>query len=121
MDNKEILLAANAAVSRGDNNGFLAFCAEEIIWEFVGEQTLQGKKAILEYMESTYLEPPKFNVENLVAEGEYVTAVGNITIKDKQGNPTAYDYCDLWRFRNGKMVALKAFVIAGRQANYSIH
>lgn len=111
MNNKEILIAANAAVSIGNNEGFLAFCTDDIILEFVGDQTLRGKSAILDYMNATYLEPPKFNVENLIADSDMVTVVGKITIRDKQLIPTEYDYCDIWRFENGKMAALKAFVI----------
>ena len=45
MDNKAILEKANAAVSSGDNEGFLSFCADDTKWTFVGDQTLQGKQA----------------------------------------------------------------------------
>ncbi|MCO6149646.1 nuclear transport factor 2 family protein [Flavobacterium sp. NRK1] len=78
MDNKKILLAANATVSKGYNEGFLEYCAENSVWEFVGERVVMGKQAIREYMSKTYLEPPKFTVRNLIAEGDFVTAVGNI-------------------------------------------
>ncbi|WP_019945406.1 hypothetical protein [Dyadobacter beijingensis] len=32
MGNKNVLLAANAEVMRGDNGGFLAFCTD--VWRF---------------------------------------------------------------------------------------
>lgn len=62
-------------------------------------------------MSKTYLEPPKFTVRNLIAEGDFVTAAGNIIIKDKSGKAVNYEYCDNWRFENGKMIELRAFVI----------
>ncbi len=60
---------------------------------------------------TTYKEPPKFTVTNLIAEGDFVTALGEITLKGEDAKETDYSYCDVWRFRDGKMVELKAFVI----------
>ena len=111
LNNKAILEKANAAVTEGDNEGFLAFCTDDTEWTFVGDQTLRGKEAVRQYMAEAYVEPPKFMVEHLIAEGEFVTAVGKISMKDKNGKMTDYTYCDVWRFREGKMAELKAFVI----------
>lgn len=109
--NKAILEAANAAITEGDNEGFLSFCTEDIIWTFVGDKILRGKEAVRQYMEAVYVEPPKFMVENLIAEREFVTAVGKISMKNESGIMVDYTYCDIWRFRDGKMAELKAFVI----------
>lgn len=111
VTNKSILEKANAAVSEGDNDGFLSFCTDDTEWTFVGDQTLQGKEAVRQYMVKAYLEPPKFHVERFISEGDFVTAIGKISMKDEDGNLTDYSYCDVWRFQNGKMVELKAFVI----------
>ena len=62
-------------------------------------------------MVTEYVEPPLNSVANLIAEGDFVTAVGNITMKDEDGKATDYSYCDVWRFRGDKMVELRAFVI----------
>lgn len=111
MNNKVILEKANAAITEGDNEGFLSFCTEDTEWTFVGDKTLSGKEAVREYMKKEYLEPPRFMVETLIAEGDHVTAVGKISMKDKDGNTDVYAYCDVWQFRDGKMAGLKAFVI----------
>jgi len=111
MDNKAILEKANAAVTAGDNEGFLIFCTNDTKWTFVGDRTLEGKEAVREYMAEAYIEPPKFMVENLIAEGDFVTAVGKISMKDEKGKMAEYSYCDVWRFKDGKMAELKAFVI----------
>lgn len=110
-DNKAVLLKANAAVAKGDNEGFLSFCTEHIRYEFVGDQTLQGKDAVRAYMKIAYVEPPEFNVEHLIAEGDFVSAIGKISMKDESGKKVDYSYCDFWRFQDGKMAELKAFVI----------
>lgn len=110
-ENKSMLMKANEAVAIGDHEGFLSFCTEDTEWNFVGEQILQGKGAVRQYMAKAYLEPPKFMVEQLIAEAEFVTAVGKISMKDETGEMVTYDYCDVWKFRDGKLHELKAFVV----------
>jgi uncharacterized protein len=111
LDNKAILEKANAAVTAGDNEGFLFFCTEDTKWEFVGEQTLLGKEAVRQYMAKTYTEPPKFSTSNVIAEGDFVMTMGKISLKNENGIALNYNYCDVWRFRDGKMAELRAFVI----------
>jgi uncharacterized protein len=109
--NKAILLEGNAAIAEGNNEGFLSFCADDTKWTFVGDKTLKGKEAVRQWMATTYVEPPKFRVANLIAEGDFVTALGDITMKDEDGKAAHYSYCDIWRFRCGEIVELRAFVI----------
>lgn len=110
-NNKAILEKANAAITKGHYEGFLSFCTDDTEWTFVGDQTLLGKEAVRQYIVTAYIEPPMFVVENLIAEGEFVTALGQISMKDKDGETIDYSYCDVWRFRDGKMSELTAFVI----------
>jgi uncharacterized protein (TIGR02246 family) len=109
--NKATLLKGNAAIAAGNHEGFLSLCTDDTAWTFVGEQTLRGKEAVRHYMATTYVEPPNVTVANLIAEGDFLTAVGDITMKDKDGKVTHYAYCDVWRFRDGKMAELRAFVV----------
>jgi ketosteroid isomerase-like protein len=109
--NKATLTKANAAITEGDHEGFLAYCTEDTEWIFVGERTLKGKEAVREWMATAYLEPPKFMVERLIAEGDFVTALGEITMKDEEGKEARYSYCDVWRFRGDQMCEVRAFVI----------
>lgn len=46
-----------------------------------------------------------------VNEDDFVAALGEITLKDEAGKPVQHAYCDVWRFRGGKMAELHAFVI----------
>ena len=110
-DNKAILEAANAAIAEGDYEGFLSFCTDDTKWIFLGDKILNGKAAVRQWMATEYVEPPLNIVANLIAEGDFVTAVGDLTIKGKDGKAAHYSYCDVWRFRGGKMVELRAFVI----------
>jgi uncharacterized protein (TIGR02246 family) len=109
--NKAILEQANAAVAKGDYEGFLSHCADDVVWTFVGDQTLTGKDAVRRYMQATYIQPPTFVVAQLIAEGDYVTAIGDIDITDENGGTTHSAYCDVWRLRDGRLAELRAFVV----------
>uniref|UniRef100_UPI003D7F65A0 nuclear transport factor 2 family protein n=1 Tax=Pedobacter sp. TaxID=1411316 RepID=UPI003D7F65A0 len=77
---------------------------------------LNGKEAVRQYMAKAYEEPPHFMVENLIAEGDFLTALGKISMKDEHGKMIDYDYCDVWQFHDGKMAKLKAFVVKAESA-----
>ena len=108
---KQILEKANAAIKQGDLEGFLVHCTDDTQWTFEGDQTLRGKEAVREWMQRTYLEPPRFIVQCLIGEGNHVAAVGEITLADADGTETVHAYCDVWRFRDGRMAELHAFVV----------
>jgi ketosteroid isomerase-like protein len=111
FNNKETLEKANLALIAGDNEGFLSFCTDDTKWTFVGDTTLNGKQAVREFMAKEYVEPPKFLVENLIAEGDFVIAIGKISLAGSDGKMVNHSYSDVWRFRDGKMAELNAFVI----------
>lgn len=109
--NKSVLQQANAAVRAGDNEAFLSFCTDDIAWSTVGGATLHGKEALRAWMAQEYLQPPAFTVHTLIADGDHVAALGDITSKDAAGQPVPNAYCDVWRLRDGKLAELRAFVI----------
>jgi ketosteroid isomerase-like protein len=114
MNNQEVLTTANAAIATGDYEGYLAFCAENSTWTFEGEQQLIGKEAIRQYMKRTYRTPPVFTTDKMIGSEDHVIAMGMITLLNAQGRPTKYSYCDVWRFKDGKMIELNAYVVEAK-------
>ena len=110
--NKTILLSANAAVVRGDHEAFLDHLTDDAEWTFVGDQVLRGKAAVRAYIAETYVRPPAFTVDRLIAEGDMLTAEGHIRLPDAEGREVHYEYCDVWRIRDGKLAELRAYVVA---------
>ena len=108
--NKAVIEKVNAAFERNDVEGFLVHCAGDFQWTMVGAKPIQGKDAIRTFMASGPPEPPQFTVDAMVAEGDIVTCVGDMTMNEN-GSVVPYSYCDVWRFRGEKIVELKAFVI----------
>ncbi|MCS4168503.1 nuclear transport factor 2 family protein [Sphingobacterium sp. BIGb0116] len=111
MKNATILHNANEFVLEGDYESFLAYCTPGTKWVFVGERTLNGKEEVRAYMKEFYYEPPVFSVEKTIEDGDFVMVTGEIRLKNKDGKYEHFDYCDLWRFEDGKIAELKAFVI----------
>jgi ketosteroid isomerase-like protein len=109
--NTSTLIEANAAMSRGDVDAFLAHCTEDVRWTMVGDTTVIGRRAVREWMSVAYARPPDFDVSDLVAEGEVVVAVGRITVHPPDGPSASYRYADVWRFRDGLMAELDTFAI----------
>jgi ketosteroid isomerase-like protein len=62
-------------------------------------------------MDETYVHPPEFDTELMIADGEHVVAIGRITLTDATGKRTTSDYSDAWRLRDGKLAELRAFVV----------
>ena len=109
--NKEIVEKVNASFAEGSVEGFLSHCADDVVWTIVGNKTTRGKNAIREWMASMDMEPPKFTVDNIIADGDFVTAYGDMNMKEKDGKTAPYAYCDIYRFRDGKIVELNSFVV----------
>jgi len=109
-DNKSTLLLANAAITQGDHEGFLEHCTEDTTWIFVGDITLRGKEAVRQWMAENYIEPPVFDVVKIIEGEDHVIAMGKITIKDKHRKSTTSSYCDVWRFEDGLMAELRAYI-----------
>jgi ketosteroid isomerase-like protein len=109
--NKEIIAKVNAAFAQGSVDGFLSFCADNVVWTMIGEKTVKGKEAIRQWMTSMDMEPPKFTVRNVIAEGDFVAAYGDVTMKDKDGKTTPYGYCDIYHFRGDKIIEMTTFVV----------
>jgi len=50
-------------------------------------------------MAETYLDPPKFDVKDMIAEGDFVVAIGEFELTDSSGKTNLYSYNDVWRFK----------------------
>jgi ketosteroid isomerase-like protein len=76
-----------------------------------GEGTHTGKDSIRKFMSSMEgMEPPKFTVDGMIADGDHVACFGNMTMKDK-GEEGFYSYCDVYRFSGDKVAELRSYVV----------
>lgn len=113
--NKLVVDQINEAFFKGNFEGFLHFCRDDVRWTIVGDRTVNGKDAIREWMNSMaaeHSELPKFTATPpTIAEGDFVVARGDMTMKDKEGKEGRYSYCDVYRFDGEKIAELTSFVV----------
>ena len=109
---KEIVEKVNAAFAQNNLEGFLTHCVDDVVFTIVGDQSVKGKEAIRLWMSSMMgAQPPSINIQNIVSEGDFATAIGEMTMKEQDGTPGSYGFCDVYRFRGDKIVELKGFVV----------
>lgn len=110
--NKEIVKKINDSFTAGNTDGFLEHCADNVVWNMVGDKETSGKKAIKEWMSQMEgMEPPKFTVDKIIAEGDSVVCYGDMTMKGEDGNEGTYSYCDVYAFSGDKVSELQSFVV----------
>jgi ketosteroid isomerase-like protein len=111
MSNKEILLQANEAFNQGDYETYLTYFTPDTKWVYVGERTILGKEQLRRYLPTAY-DGATFTVEQYIEQGNYLTVVGKVRLKQQNGSLVDHAYCDIWQLRDGKVAELRAFVIA---------
>lgn len=110
--NKEIVKKVNDSFIAGNTDGFLEHCADNIVWNMVGDKETRGKKAIKEWMSRMEgMEPPKFTVDKIIAEGDSVICYGDMTMKGEDGKEGKYSYVDAYQFSGDKIADLKSFIV----------
>lgn len=117
---KEIIEDVNASFAENNLERFLAQCVDDVKWTMVGEMTTNGKDDIRRQMAKMDSEPPKITTDKIIVEGEFATAHGDMTMKDKDGKTVSYSFCDIYRFRDDKIAEIKAFVVKTERAKQAV-
>jgi ketosteroid isomerase-like protein len=109
---KSIVKDVNDAFTVNDMERFLNHCSEDVVWRMVGDTQKTGRESIREWMSQMEGgEPPKFTVEEMIAEGDSVICRGDMTMNGEDGAEGKYSYCDAYRFRGDKIVQLDSYII----------
>lgn len=112
VTNKEIVQQVNDAFLTNNIEVFLDHCTDEISWTMVGKPALEGKDAIRAFMGNMEgMDPPKLTLINTIAEGDLVASEGYMEMKNSDGSPYKGAFCDVYQFRDGKIIALKSYIV----------
>ena len=114
---KIIVEKADEAFASNKPEDFLVLCADEILWRMVGEETAEGKEEVRKWMsigmddgDSTF-DPPRIRYTNVIEENQSVAVYGEMEIIKKSGEVSKFSYCDIYRFKDEKIIKLTSFVI----------
>ena len=115
---KEIVQRINEAFAENNLEKVLSFCTDDLTWTMVGDTTVRGKDAIRKWMASMDPQPPKFTIQQTVAEGDAVITRGDMLMQQTKNGPwIAFTFCDIYRFAGDKVAELTAFVIRTDRSN----
>ena len=110
-DRKAIVNKVNEAFAVNNVEGFLDLCANDVVWTMVGDRTVKGKEEIRKWMASMTMDAPKFTVSDVIAEGDFAMAHGDMKMDENDQKAVPYSYCDIYHFRGNEIDQLRSFVI----------
>ena len=103
QENKELIKKGYAAFSAGDVETVMSLFDDDVEWVQPGESavsgTYHGKTDVMEYMGRMAEKALKVKLIRLLAEGDTVVAITEVTV----GGETGED-ADVFTIRNGKTV-----------------
>ncbi len=111
--NKEIVQKVNDSFIDKTPQVFLDYCADDIQWTMAGKPPLNGKEDVLkviDYMKGyTDME---MSTNHLIAEGDLVSCSGIMSMKGPDGRPYKGAFCDIYRFRDGRIAEMTSYVVS---------
>jgi ketosteroid isomerase-like protein len=112
LKNKELIQMINEAFARGDTERLSDYLAEDARWNIIGISTITGRKNIMKAMEIQELEKfPEITVNHIVAKGDSVVVESTGKAFQKAGGIYSASYCDVYRFKDGKIKEFTTYVI----------
>lgn len=115
-EKEEFIRDFNEAFSRNDRDFILNNMTDDIIWEFIGEKTVQGKEEVKKFME------PMSNVETLelellqiITHGRTAAANGRMKIKEPSGEEKSFGFADFYvlnGMKSPKVKKLTSYVVS---------
>ncbi len=107
QENKELIEKGYAAFSSGDMQTVMDLFDDDIEWIQPGRSaisgTFHGKTEVMEFMSRLAEKAPTVRVKRLIAEGDTVVAITDVTVDGETGEDA-----DVFTVRDGKAVRMEA-------------
>lgn len=107
--------AINDAFARGDVDFFGPNVTDDVRWEMVGDEVVEGREALLAMMRTNEGGAlPELEVESVITHGNRAAVTGTMRLADDSGTVKSYGFCDVYEmsgFSNPKIRAVKSYVI----------
>jgi len=109
---KEIVQKINQAFRDNDMEAFVSYCADDITWTMVGNETVTGKQGILDFMKGMPGNCEPVLTEKLIIAGEDSAAcTGTMEMPNPDGSTYHGAFCDVYQFENGKVKTIDTYII----------
>ena len=111
IENKQIVEAFYQANNRGDMDAFRALLADDLRWTNIGSTKYSGSFVGKENVVHNLFGPVfgqlkggiRATVDNVIAEGDFVSVQLRGEAETKDGRPYNVTYCNVFRVHDGKI------------------
>ena len=109
--------AATRQISEQFSLGNFTFCydhfGDDVVWNIIGNRSLKGKQEVIAYCEQMSIEIASTTLANfnIVGEADAIAIEGKATFVDTENRPGEVSYCDVFRFRAGKITSIHSYCI----------
>jgi c-di-GMP-related signal transduction protein len=113
---KPIIIELSSKFSEGN----FAFCYDyfdnNIQWKIIGNKTLQGKEAVINFCEKMLQEMANttFKNSNMVIENNTIVVEGNCKFFNEDNTEGEVSYCDVFKFENDKILKITSYCIENK-------
>ena len=101
------LKAFNVAFAEGQVDYLLDCVTDDVVWEIIGDKTLQGKAAYAQTLTDMQDYPiAAYRIDHIITHGKEGAVNGQVTL----ANGTLVAFCDIYEFANAKGTQLRRIV-----------
>ena len=117
-ENKRVLTDAFEAMGRSDIGPLVDLMTDDFAWIVEGKSKFSsrfnGKAAVeqklLRPLFDTFATPYRFEIDEIIAEGDRVVVLGRGQVRTKWGKDYDNHYCFVIRMTDGRMVELREYL-----------
>jgi ketosteroid isomerase-like protein len=114
-EREEFIREFNEAFSRNDLNFILDHMSDDIVWKFIGEKDLKGKKEVQEFMAPMgNIETLEMELQQIISHNESAAANGWMRIKEPSGEIKKFGFADFYEFsgkEDAKIAKMTSYVV----------
>ena len=115
-EKEEFIRDFNEAFSKNDQDFILNNMSEDIVWNFIGEKTIQGKEAVKEFMQPmSTVETLELELLEIITHGYSAAANGRMKIKEPSGEIKHFGFADFYvlnGMKSPKVKRMTSYVVA---------
>lgn len=112
---KELIEQINLLFTENRMEAFMDYLAEDVVWDMYsassGHTTFNGIAEINQMNGSSMPQHTNFQFSTIVIEGDIASVQGSSTSKRKDDSEYETNFCDVYHFKNDKIVKMSSYVI----------
>lgn len=118
-EKEEFIRDFNEAFSKNNLDFILNNMSDDIVWDFVGEKTMNGKDEVREFMKPmNEMRTMEMELLQIISREQSAAANGRMKIQEPSGEIKSFEFADFYEFEGLKMPKVKkmiSYVVANKE------